>query len=127
MKPYYINLGKIDLENAVEINFIELLEMLPFKAKRVYTITTDNETSNRGKHAHLNQDQLVICVKGKAIASLTNKKGVLMEYDINRNALLIPKGHWIEIEMKPDSVLLCIASKSYNDLISIFDKSEFLS
>lgn len=126
MKPYYIEFGKVDLNEEVEINFLELIKNLPFSAKRVYTLVTKNQKSKRGNHAHLNQDQLIMGVKGNSILKLTDKKGKIFEFNLDRKAVIVPKNHWIEIEMKPNSVLLCIASRNYVDLISNFDKNDFL-
>jgi hypothetical protein len=125
--PAIIESGFIGLEDSVSISFFELNHVIPFEVKRVYTISTAEKESLRGQHAHINQDQVIICINGSASASITSDSGVNYSFNINLKALYIPANHWIEINMQQYSTILCFSSQHYNHLISTFDKKKFLN
>ena len=125
--PKILEFGFSKMNNGVSISFFELHEMIPFEVKRVYTISTSAIESTRGNHAHVNQNQVIICVEGCATAKIISKSGEVLNFDVTKQALFIPKNQWIEINMYPHSTLLCFASENYDNLISIFEKNKFLN
>jgi hypothetical protein len=126
--PFLIKIPEVLFpEDKVNINVFELKDIIPFKVKRVYTIRTGSQDTIRGNHAHLNQHQVICMLKGTAKVELTNFKGQIHEFVLNKDALFIPQNHWIVIVPEQNSILISFASLPYNQLISVFDKQKFLS
>jgi hypothetical protein len=128
MTPSLIEIPKVEFkDDEVIINFIELKERVPFEVKRIYTIHTRSKESIRGRHAHLNQEQIIFMLQGTAQVELTNATGQVFRFVADDKAIHIPPRHWIEIRPSPNAIMLCLASLPYNEVISVFDKNQFFN
>lgn len=126
--PILIEIQSINFPNdLVDIDVFNITRLCPFEVKRVYTINSNSKPSIRGNHAHKNQSQLLHLITGQANVILTNKSGETFEFELGSKSLFIPKNHWIEISLSPNSVLLCFAEQLYEDLESTVDKPDFLN
>jgi len=101
----------------------------PFSIKRVYYIFDTISDVRRGYHAHINLQQLAICVKGSCTFSIDNgqtKKDILLE---SPNQGLLLKGLiWREMHsFSPDCVLLVLANDHYNEDDYIRNYNDFLT
>lgn len=106
---------------------IKVLEPLAFNVKRVYSTATGATGSLRGKHAHLNQSQLLLLCKGKAKLKLTSRSRKEYTYQLDADYVYVPQEYWIELDMAPNSLIMCLASEEYKNLESITDKEAFLN
>lgn len=116
-------------DDGATFNILELSELVDFQPRRVYTIDSGSVSIERGGHAHLNQTQLICAIRGRCTIGITAPDGLEASFGLNCSegmALIIPPNNWIEFSAEPDTVLLCIASQSYRDLITVHSKSQFL-
>ena len=128
MEPHFIEIKSIHgEENHFIIDVFELTQICPFEVKRIYTLKTIDKDSNRGKHAHLNQSQILYLQEGKAEVTLMNEYGNITIWELSEKCLFIPEKYWIDLHMAAHSIILCIASQPYDSLITVFDKKSFLN
>lgn len=122
---------KIKLNSIGEVNtgYISLLEGtdLPFDIKRSYWIYSTPDDIIRGKHAHKELQQIIIAVSGEINFKLEDRFN--KQYNISlkhpSEALFLPPFVWREITLSKDAVLICFASKEYNELEYIRNYDEF--
>lgn len=100
----------------------------PFEIKRVFWIYGVPEGESRGKHAHHTCAEVIVPVKGKLTAHVTdgvNSADICL--DNPSVALYIPEMVWCEFsDFSQDCVCLCLASESYDSQGYINDLDEFL-
>lgn len=113
--------------NKLKIDVIEISKQNLFEVKRVYFLSTKDEYHVSGNHAHLNQAQVFVLIKGQAKIKLINLKNKQFFFNIEERGLYVPDSHWIELTIAPESIVLCLASKSYDELISLHNLDEFLN
>lgn len=127
-KDYELNIKKL-LRFDDERGSIFVLERssLPFEVKRAFiTFHTEGE---RGGHAHLVAEELLICLKGSLEVQITSKNG---DFNVSLStpdtALYIPSKMWLRLKnIKKDSIILVLASEPYESKDSIADFNEFMS
>ena len=105
----------------------ENTESLPFSVKRVYYIYDTTPNVVRGKHAHRNLKQLLICTSGNC--TIMCDDGVQrVEYTLNwpDKGLLIDGLIWREMkDFSKGSVLMVLASDRYDESDYIRDYGVF--
>ncbi|WP_449621674.1 sugar 3,4-ketoisomerase [Robertmurraya sp. Marseille-Q9965] len=107
---------------------LEQLRHIPFEIKRVYYIYGTNHKEKRGFHAHLQLQQVLICVSGSCKIIMDDGKN-RKEYILNKpnHGLFIDKFIWREmIDFSDDCVLLVLASDFYDELDYIRNYEEFI-
>ncbi|MBX7181342.1 MAG: FdtA/QdtA family cupin domain-containing protein [Bacteroidia bacterium] len=129
MKVGFYTVDTRHFEDGTTINIVELGNQLPFVVKRVYSLVLNQAGVKRGAHAHLNQTQLLYALSGHCIAKVWNQFGQMQSFDLSNSGqgLLLPQNHWIEIEALQPSVLVCLASEHYQNLQTLYNKSQFLN
>ncbi len=107
---------------------VEQLKDLPFEIRRVYYIYDTLEGVRRGFHAHLNLEQILVCVKGSCKIHLddgTDTAEVVL--DKPYEGLYIANNMWREMyDFSPDAVLLVLASEYYDEADYIRDYDKFM-
>jgi oxalate decarboxylase/phosphoglucose isomerase-like protein (cupin superfamily) len=126
IEPQYLNLNLVS-ENQFEILYLDIKKALDIEVKRFYFLRNFEESCVRGNHAHTNQEQILYKISGEAALTLTKQNGISTNWVLEDKALFIPRNHWIEVKMEPQSTILCLASESYEQLKSIHEKSKFLN
>lgn len=110
--------------NLVPIEFM----YLPFQPKRIYYLTDSRE--KRGGHAHRDEEEIFVCVKGGFEARVHDGKAWhTFTLKGPHDALYNDKMIWHEFDtFSPDAVMLCISSTSYDPARKgyIMDFEEFL-
>lgn len=107
---------------------IENGKNIPFDIKRVYYIYDTKEGVVRGKHAHKNLKQVVICLNGscKFLLDDGNTKEIVELNDPSKG-LYIEGLIWREMyDFSPDCVLLVLTDDFYKEEDYIRDYKEFL-
>ncbi len=131
---------KLNMKSTKIINFdikgdergslaaIEQLKDIPFEIKRVYYIFDTQENFVRGKHAHTQLEQVLICVSGNCKVKLDNgKEQEIIELKGRNQGLFIGIMIWREMyDFSKDCVLLVLASEYYDEKEYIRDYNEFL-
>ncbi|MBQ8337723.1 MAG: WxcM-like domain-containing protein [Oscillospiraceae bacterium] len=107
---------------------MEQLKDLPFEIRRVYYIYDTLEGVRSGFHAHLNLEQILVCVKGSCKIHLddgTDTAEVVL--DKPYEGLYIANNMWREMyDFSPDAVLLVLASEYYDEADYIRDYDKFM-
>ncbi|EIO4105696.1 TPA: FdtA/QdtA family cupin domain-containing protein [Vibrio vulnificus] len=106
---------------------LESLDLIPFSIKRIYYIYDTKEDVSRGFHAHLNLQQVAVCVKGSCDFILDD--GITREtvrLDSPDTGLHIYGITWREMHnFSEDCLLLVIASEKYDELDYIREYDKF--
>ena len=106
---------------------IEGNKNIPFDIKRVYYIFDTLSGVVRGKHAHKNLKQILICTRGSCkvlIESASEKR--IEELNDPSVGLYIEDLVWHEMyDFSPDCVLMVLADKHYNEEDYIRDYNQF--
>lgn len=107
---------------------LEELKNVPFDIKRVYYMYTTSPSAVRGKHAHKQLEQILICVHGRCKVRLDNGTSV-EEVLLDRpyEGLYISNDVWREMyDFSDDAVLMVLASELYDESDYIRDYDEFI-
>ena len=107
---------------------IEAMQDLPFEIKRVYYIYDTLPGVRRGFHAHMNLQQILLCVSGSCKIHLdngTDTAEVLL--DKPNEGLYISNDMWREMyDFSEGAVLLVLASEHYDEKDYIRNYDDFM-
>lgn len=100
---------------------------IPFKMKKVLSITGMKDSDKRGGHTHHKTHQILICTSGQCVVDLEdgeNKMSVTLNKS-NQGLLLYPY-IWHEMHsFSANTTLLVIADREYDEKEYIRDYNEF--
>ena len=105
-----------------------LSDLVPFEVKRIYYIFDTTPGTVRGKHAHKNLEQVLICVSGACTIMCEMPDGTKTEHRLDwpDKGLMISGLVWREMkEFSKDAVLLVLASEHYTEADYVRDYNEF--
>ena len=106
-----------------------LSEKIPFDIKRMYYIYDTTPGTVRGKHAHKELRQVLICVSGACTIVCEKVDGARVEYRLDwpNKGLLIEGLVWRNMkDFSKGAVLLVLASQHYDESDYIRDYDTFL-
>lgn len=109
-----------------EINF----QNVPFHVNRIFIVDNVKVGEIRGEHAHYQEQQLIICLKGKIQAdwiTFNNQKGSAILS--SKDELYSHPMTWLKLTfLEENSSFACLCSSLYNedDYIRDFDKFQEL-
>jgi dTDP-4-dehydrorhamnose 3,5-epimerase-like enzyme len=97
------------------LTVLDNIELVPFKICRIFTVSAEKD-SIRGRHAHKECTQLLICVSGSIEVlcddGFSQSKYVL---DSANLGLMVPPGVWAqEIYLKDNTVLMALCDLPYD-------------
>lgn len=124
-KPRLINLPSQKDERGV-LTAIEANSDVPFEIKRVFYM--HHIISDRGGHAHINTEQVVIAAHGSLTFTLTLQDKSQKEFFLNDpcTGLYIPPLTFLDItELSADAVCLVLANTHYDRSQSLRKLSDF--
>jgi hypothetical protein len=126
-KPYLIDFSKIGEPSLGYISVAEKTN-LPFTPKRIYWTYFTPEDVERGGHAHIELEQILIAVAGKIKVSIGLVNGKIFEFNLDKPNLgvYIPKKSWRNMKYSHNAVQICIASIEYDEDDYIRNHKEFL-
>ena len=108
---------------------LEAMEDIPVRIRRVYYIYDTLPGVVRGKHAHRQLEQILVCVHGSCKVALDDgyeRKEILL--DQPTLGLYISNDTWREMyDFSEGAVLLVLASEHYDESDYIRDYSQFLN
>lgn len=135
MKPS----SQTSIEDVIEFSFKNFTEkegqLVPitgghdvdFVMKRIFYVYGVPSGETRGKHAHHQCEQVLVCLNGSVTCKLTdgsdNWKQVVL--DSPNKAIHVPAGIWAEETYGDSAVLLVICSHKYAKADYIHDFEEF--
>lgn len=124
----------IDLPHARDsrgsMTFIEHLEPLPFKIKRVYYILDVAPGATRGHHAHRAQEQIIIALSGEFTVHIDNGLGQKASIPLGNphQGLLFGPMHWHHLsDFSAGAVCLILSSCAFKDEDYIRDHGQFMA
>ena len=123
-----INLPKIE-DARGNLTFIEEESIIPFAIKRVYYLYDVPGGSERGGHAHIALNQIIIALAGSFDVDLDDGK-TKKTFTLNRpyEGLYICPGIWRELKnFSSGSVCLVLASNLYSEDDYYRDYDQFIS
>jgi hypothetical protein len=128
-EPYIIEFDKI---GDPEVGFISVAENqkdFPFDIKRIYWVYDTPPEVDRGNHAHIHGEQVVVLVNGSAKIFLKNRQEKEYVFSLSNRStgLFIPAMYWRKLELSKGAIFLCIASRGFDEQDYIRDYQEFLS
>lgn len=107
---------------------LEEFKDIPFQIKRVYFMYETVDNVVRGKHAHRDLEQILVCIHGSCKIRFDNgheKKVIPLEKPYE--GLYMPTYMWGEqFDFEPGTVLMVFASDFYKEEDYIRDYDEFL-
>jgi hypothetical protein len=114
--PFIINFSKIGND---ELGFISVSEKenLPFTPKRIYWTYHTPNYIERGAHAHIKLEQILIAVAGKIELTIETIDGEIYYFilDEPNKGVYIPKKTWRTMKYTQNAVQVCIASLEYDE------------
>lgn len=125
-EPQIINFRHVQ-DKRGGLAFAELFNEIPFDVKRVYWISNMPEAQKRGGHAHRTENQLIVCIQGRAQVILTSRGGQEFTFELSKSnqGLLIPPMWWGEMEFYDAAVLLGFSSQPFDEGDYIRNRTEF--
>ena len=125
-EPYIIDFNKIGSPVLGYISVAEK-ENLPFIPHRIYWTYFTPEDVERGAHAHLELEQVLVAVAGKVEIKIETISGKIFEYvlDSPNKGIYIPKKSWRTMKYSHNAVQMCIASIAYDEKDYIRDYETF--
>lgn len=100
---------------------------VPFKIKKVLSITGMKDSDKRGGHTHHKTHQILIATSGKCTVDLDdgkNKSSVVLDSS-NKGLLLYPYVWHVMHSFAPSTSLLVVADREYDEKEYIRDYNEF--
>lgn len=115
-KPYLINFSKIGSHNTGYLSICEK-ENLIFLPKRIYWTYLTPENIERGGHAHIELQQILIAVSGIIELTIETIDGSSYFFllDEPNKGVYIPKKSWRTMKYTNNAVQICIASIEYDE------------
>lgn len=101
---------------------------IPFEIKRVFYIYGSDQDVVRGQHANRESEFVLINVAGTSKVRITDGiDELIVELNKPRMGIYIPRMLWKDMyDFSKDSVLLCLASESYDSNEYIRNYSSYL-
>lgn len=111
-----------------ELSFAEGLRQLPFSIERIYWVYNVPEEAQRGGHAHLNCEVVLVAMNGTFSVTLDNgREQHCIVLDTPNKGLYIPKGVWRTLtNFSAGAVCMAMASQPYDENDYVRDYEEFL-
>lgn len=106
----------------------EVGKQLPFEVKRIYWLRSGETALERGNHAHINSEQVIVALRGIVAASVTNITGIKTDFELKTDmeGLYIPSKNWLKIELPENALLLCFSSHGFDEQQTLYDFNAFL-
>lgn len=111
--------NSVDSPNFI-MNPAELRDFLPkgqeFVIKRIYWVTDPKAEKKSGQHAHSDEDEFFVVIKGKATLLLdSDGKGIKKIAMEQNNIVWVPRLSWHGFEeLSDDCILLALTSTNYD-------------
>ena len=107
---------------------LEEFNDIPFHIKRVYYMYNTVNNVIRGKHAHKNLEQILVCIHGSCKIKLDNgKEKKIIPLEKPYEGLYVAHNMWHEMyDFSSDAVLLVLASEVYDASDYIREYDEFI-
>lgn len=125
-RPELITLES-NIQPSGKLTFFEGLEAFPFPIKRSFWISGVPDGEQRGVHAHITENQLLICLYGRVSVKLECLDKMHFEFSLEQadRALVLPPLIWSSVTFEKDAVLLVLADKPFDEMDYIRERTDF--
>lgn len=125
---YKLENFKVHGDHAGNLVALEQGSDFDFDVKRVYYIWGTEKNAIRGRHAHHNLKQLIVCLSGQCDFTLDDgKKRETLHLCSPTQGLYIENFVWREFtEFSRDCIVMVLASEHYDAIDYIKDYGQFL-
>jgi hypothetical protein len=116
MEAHLIELPKI-VDERGNLTFLQNPQQIPFPVKRVFWTYDVPGGENRGAHAYLQQQEIIIALSGSFDVVITNTDGSVKKFSLNRSyyGLYLPALSWRHMEnFSTNSLGLHLSSHIFN-------------
>ena len=115
--PHNINFPKIGDSSTGYISVAEASKNVPFDVKRVYWTYFTPESIERGGHAHINLEQILVAVSGTIKLKIETSEGEIFDFNLDSPdiGVFVPKKSWRTMKYSHNAVQMCIASIEYDE------------
>lgn len=127
--PHILIFDKIGSSQLGYITIAEAQKNVPFNINRVYWTYYTPQDVVRGGHAHRDLRQVIFAVSGTITFNTEDLHGNKETFVLDHpsKGLYLPNLIWRDIHFTHNAVLLCLASKIYEEGDYIRDYDEFKS
>lgn len=124
--PHLITVPKVNSKSGT-LSFMEVDGTLPFEVKQMYWIYNIQGEAQRGDHAHLNTDRIIVCLAGKIDVVVESVAGDVYNFELNDpgEVLFYPRMHWIKLRFHNGALAAVGASDVLKNDTTIKDFAEF--
>ena len=129
MKPFLLNFPQRGDERGWLV-VAEGNKDVPFDIRRIFYIYGTDSDVVRGQHANRNSEFVLVNVAGSCKVRTRDGRGNDQVFELNRPnmGLFIPRMVWKDMyDFSTDSILLCLASETYDPHEYIRDYDAFVS
>lgn len=129
IKPYLIQFDSIGDSALGYISVAEQNRNIPFNIIRTYWTYYTPQSVNRGGHANIEKEIVLIAVAGKIKVDIELQNGYKEHFELDRPdlGLYMPKLCWHTMNYSHNAVQLVLASNYYTITDYIRDYSQFHS
>ena len=110
------------------LTFLQNNDQLPFEIKRVFWTYDVPGGGQRGGHAYISQQEIIIALSGAFDVVVENTSGEIAKFHLNRSyyGLYLPPNSWRHMEnFSTNSLGLHLSSSKFNEEDYIRSKEEF--
>lgn len=128
-KPYIIQFDSIGDAALGYISVAEENKNIPFTIKRTYWTYYTPQSVNRGGHANIEKELVLIAVAGTIKVDIELQNGYIEQFVLDRPdiGLYMPKLCWHTMNYSHNAVQMVLASNFYSASDYIRDYSQFHS
>jgi len=127
--PTIINFKSIGSPELGYISIAEQQKDVPFEIKRAYWTYYTPQNVERGGHANIDKELVLIALSGSIVVTTELQNGEKKEYKLNKPdvGLYLPKLCWHTMKYSHSAVQLVLASNEYSKEDYIRDYSTYLT
>lgn len=125
--PYIIEFARLGSSAIGYISVAEEDNDVPFAIKRVYWTYFTPESVERGGHANIDKQLVLVAVSGTIIVDVETVDGVIETFILNKPSigLYLPKLCWHKMKYTHNAVQMVLASNYYDEKDYIRDYEMF--
>lgn len=126
IRPEIILLDGIQSASGL-LTFMDKPEDFPIQIKRTFWISRVPEGGVRGVHAHLEENQVLVCLQGRLKVFLEDLGGGKFQFELTEpnQALVLPALVWSEVTFHDAAILLVLSNKFFSEKDYIRKKQDF--
>lgn len=99
---------------------------LPFQPKRTFFVSNVSKGAERGKHAHYETEQLLICIQGQILVKLFDGSTEIKKIINPTEGIYVGRLVWdSQVFLTGSDILLSLCSTRYDKCDYIEDRQEF--